>query len=297
MPGQDDNARSFSDLFWSHDGYLSDKWEQYLPIYSAEIGSLIANGEPINLLEIGIQNGGSLEIWSKYLPPGSRIIGVDIDPACEKLTFPENVEFILGDACNQATFDRLPIREFDVIIDDGSHKPRDIIETFALLIDSLKPGGKYIIEDMETSYDPEYGGGFRHPSSTVEWAKGFIDALNIYSVSREEAERWPDVESLRKFGRELWGLNFHGALMVFTKNAIVKNQPYRRVMSGRTAPVMDPIEWLYNLPAQSLQNLLMNEQCHKRISGALVEEANSLRARQREIAALLAKLSDITSEE
>ena len=42
--------------------------------------------------------------------------------------------------------------KFDVILDDGSHVPEHQILTINKLWDLVKPGGVYIIEDIETSY-------------------------------------------------------------------------------------------------------------------------------------------------
>ena len=38
---------------------------------------------------------------------------------------------------------------FDVIIDDGSHKPSDQIKSFEILWPMLSDGGLYIIEDVQ----------------------------------------------------------------------------------------------------------------------------------------------------
>jgi len=43
-------------------GKVSDKWDSYLPIYDRLFGP--RKDDAIGLLEIGVQNGGSLEIWS-----------------------------------------------------------------------------------------------------------------------------------------------------------------------------------------------------------------------------------------
>ena len=42
---------------------------------------------------------------------------------------------------------------FDIIVDDGSHVPWHQLLTFEIMFETwLKPGGIYIIEDVETSY-------------------------------------------------------------------------------------------------------------------------------------------------
>lgn len=39
-------------------------------------------GRRVNYLEIGVQDGGSLETARKLFDPASAIIGMDVDPRC-----------------------------------------------------------------------------------------------------------------------------------------------------------------------------------------------------------------------
>jgi len=41
---------------------------------------------------------------------------------------------------------------WDIIIDDGSHVPRHQLITFTSLFPCVRPGGVYVIEDIESSY-------------------------------------------------------------------------------------------------------------------------------------------------
>lgn len=133
---------SLTDTFLAHDGRVSDKWEQYLAIYDRELARYRDSSRPVALLEIGVQNGGSLEVWSKFLPPGSAVVGMDIDPRCGDLTFTGDITVLVGDAADPDTLSRLlGDRAFDIIIDDGSHVSRDIIATFEACFPRLLPGG------------------------------------------------------------------------------------------------------------------------------------------------------------
>jgi hypothetical protein len=44
------------------------------------------------------------------------------------------------------------LREWDVVLDDASHVPSHQLETFLAFFPGLRPGGIYIIEDIETNF-------------------------------------------------------------------------------------------------------------------------------------------------
>ena len=90
-----------ADIFMDHECYLIDKWEQYLGISESELAPYMAAGHPISLLEIGVQNGGSLQVWNKYLPPGSQIVGIDINPDCARLELNENIRLHIADGADK----------------------------------------------------------------------------------------------------------------------------------------------------------------------------------------------------
>ena len=57
-------AESKSDMariFYSHDGRTADKWLHYLDIYERHLQQY--RGTDVRLLEIGVDQGGSLEVW------------------------------------------------------------------------------------------------------------------------------------------------------------------------------------------------------------------------------------------
>lgn len=92
----------------------------------------------------GYQPGASLRLWRDYFP-NAQILGVDID---ERVLFQD--ERITTRMCNQANREHLKtlVGEYDLIVDDGSHHEEHQLLTFKYLFPSLRPGGFYIIEDV-----------------------------------------------------------------------------------------------------------------------------------------------------
>lgn len=84
-------------------------------------------------------------MWSEYFGSSASIIGIDI--INKELELPKNVVYMKG---NQSDVDFLQNvlckNQIDIIIDDASHQPQDIITTFENLWPCLSPNGYYAIE-------------------------------------------------------------------------------------------------------------------------------------------------------
>jgi polyhydroxyalkanoate synthesis regulator phasin len=239
---------------------MCDKWEQYLDVYDREIGPMIGLGQPLRLLEIGVQNGGSLQIWSELLPAGSEVVGIDVDPACAKLRFPEHVTVLIGDGADPGFLAAaLGDGAFDVVIDDGSHRSPDIIASFEWLFPRLRPSGKYIIEDLHAAYWPEFGGGFRAPDSAIEYLKRFVDAPHIGHLRDPDSALAADLAPL---GRWISRIAFSDSIAVVEKLAAEKSAPFQRMLSGALIEDSNPA-WRaeLQLPLAPLQ--LVNESVHR----------------------------------
>jgi hypothetical protein len=238
--------RSISDLFSDHSGKCSDKWESYLEVYEAELLSFRCRETPISLLEIGVQDGGSLEIWQKAMPPGSSIVGIDIDPRVSLLPYQAGVEVFVADASNPAVLTALlQGKNFDIIIDDASHKSFDIITTFEKLFPALKYGGLYIIEDLACSYQPSFGGGLRRPGAAIEWLKCLVDILHVESwdgITLNEQ----DLHFRNHYSRLVQRVTFYESIAVVAKRLMPKLQPTRRVFTGATASHSPHIQLVAN---------------------------------------------------
>ena len=162
-----------------HTGKVSTKWDTYLDVYEDQFRPI--KYQPIDMLEIGVQNGGSLEIWSKYFPNARTLTGCDINPRCEGLTYADpRVQVIVGNANEPSAFQRILQRSssFDVIVDDGSHRTNDVITSFLTYFPLLKPGGVFICEDMHCAYWEEYGGGVLNERSAAAFFRRLLDTVN-----------------------------------------------------------------------------------------------------------------------
>ncbi len=184
------------ELSQAHSGKYSDKWESYLHVYWEELQHI--QNSSADILEIGIQNGGSLEIWAKFFPKVNKIFGYDNDPKCGSLKFDDpRIKVFVGDASSKDS--AVTIQKFSsnlgLVIDDGSHKSSNIIRSFLLFFPQLNPGGIFIIEDLHASYWEDWEGGLSAPNSSMQFLKLLSDVVN-YDNWGIEAKRVDIFESI-----------------------------------------------------------------------------------------------------
>jgi cephalosporin hydroxylase/TolA-binding protein len=227
--------KSYYEVYKNHHGFASFKWIHYFFIYDQIFERFLNAKKPVTLLEIGVQNGGSLEVWKKYLPPGSEIHGMDINHRCREIGFSENIHFHLGSAADIKFVNELfAHKNFDIILDDGSHICHEVISTFTNLFKKLNPGGAYIVEDMHTSYDPStfYGGGLRRPDSHIEFFKGFVDTLHIDYIDRQGPHPADLTPFLSMYYQEIANISFYDSICAITKFWQPKEERFRTTVSG-----------------------------------------------------------------
>ncbi|MFD9963228.1 class I SAM-dependent methyltransferase [Amycolatopsis sp. NPDC058986] len=167
--------------------YGSDKWGSthwYTPHYEHHFRPW--QEEPVRILEIGIggygeteYQGGSLHMWQRYFRRG-LVFGVDIT---EKKVSGPRIRTFQGDQNDPEFLTGLAdeIGPLDIVIDDGSHVSEHILTSFGTLFPLLKPGGLYVIEDLQTSYWGNYGGNAQDvdsPLTSVGFLKTLVDGLH-----------------------------------------------------------------------------------------------------------------------
>jgi hypothetical protein len=129
------------------------KWRHYFDIYEQHLAQF--RGRPVNMVEIGVFGGGSLEMWRHYLGKDAHIYGVDIDPETAKFRKP-GVDIVIGDQGDPAFWARFleNVPAIDVVIDDGGHLPEQQAITLECLLPHIRPGGIYICEDIHGAFQP-----------------------------------------------------------------------------------------------------------------------------------------------
>jgi len=159
----------------------------------------------LRLLEIGTDSGISLGAWLKYFTDSAAVQGlaynVDVEKAhatacdlmpkeCAKLAI-----YNLDQSDKAALADMMAKNSegWDIVIDDGSHYPGHQIISFQQLWPKLRPGGLYIVEDIETSY-ADFGNAYQYPLSA-----GIGKAPPYNAV--EQFKRLADVVSRKHFGQ------------------------------------------------------------------------------------------------
>lgn len=151
--------------------YGTDKAQHgYCPFYEKHLPPRDAK---IKLLEIGVKEGASLKMWAEWFP-NAEIWGLDLfeehkeeDIRGELLSFnspPGNYVLKQGNQVDWRVLEELRKREFDIIIDDGSHNARDQMITFFGLFN----GKQYYIEDTHCNLDPFYSQGLPQHFSAFE---------------------------------------------------------------------------------------------------------------------------------
>jgi len=185
----------------------SDKWggHWYTPHYEKYFEP--SRELAVTVLEIGVggynvpdAGGESLRMWKHYFRRG-LIYGLDL---AAKVGIAESRLHVLqGDQGDGQFLDSMA-REFgpfDIVIDDGSHFSHHVITSFNALFPHVRPGGMYVVEDLQTSYWPGWGG---HADPAVQGTsmamiKSLLDGLNHQDQIRND-DREPSMIDLTVTG-------------------------------------------------------------------------------------------------
>ena len=194
----------------------TDKWGErwYAVHYQRHLAHL--KHRRFNLLEIGVggheapdQGGASLRMWKAFFP-AAQIYGIDL---FDKSALEERRIKIFRGSQADPEFLRWVanrIGRIDVVIDDGSHINEHVIVSFKTLFPLLPDGGIYAIEDLCTSYWPEFGG--RDDPAAANTGMGMLKQL-VDGINWEEYR----VRAPGTFDRMITSVHFYHNLAFVCK--------------------------------------------------------------------------------
>ncbi|WP_327351841.1 class I SAM-dependent methyltransferase [Streptomyces sp. NBC_01304] len=179
--------------------HRTDKWgplHWFTPHYERHFAQL--RDEPVRVLEIGIGGydradlgGGSLRTWKRYFRRG-LIHGLDIfdktgidEPRITTLKGDQSDPDLLRDIADT-------YGPFDIVIDDGSHVSRHVITALTTLFPCLRPGGLYVVEDLQWAYAPGFGGtpdDLASPRGSTGFLKTLVDGLHHEDIPHRAGRR------------------------------------------------------------------------------------------------------------
>lgn len=200
---------TFAELFLAHTGNVSSKWAQYLEVYERCFATY--RNRPCKILEIGVQNGGSLQLYQKYFPLAEKIVGVDVDPKCKRVES-GNIFVEIGSQADRDFLGDVSDMHgpFDIVIDDGSHIFDHQIASFETLFPLTSSTAVYIVEDTHTSYLPDFDGGIRKPDTFIEYGKRVLDQVNApFFADSNGKTAW--------LADHLYSVSFYDSMVVFEK--------------------------------------------------------------------------------
>ncbi|MFF3838333.1 hypothetical protein [Streptomyces sp. NPDC001930] len=162
----------------------SDKWggvHWYTRHYERHFRPL--RDAPVRILEIGVggysdngSGGASLHMWEQYFRRG-LVLGLDLFRKPEVLG--PRIRTLQGDQNDPEQLVALAKEHgpFDIVIDDGSHINEHVRTSFNALFPYVRNGGLYVIEDVQTSYWPGYGGRPGAACGSTDTTLGLMTSL------------------------------------------------------------------------------------------------------------------------
>jgi len=156
------------------------KWSNALVAYQRHFGAFA--GHPVKFAEVGVQSGGSIEMWQAVLGAQCHVYGLDINPQVQAFSSPSTT-ITLGDQADPAMWNAFftsTTPSLDILVDDGGHEPHQMLTTLAEVFYRLNPGGFIAIEDI---HGPSYIQSFFAPAANYlahQATVGALDSVHVY---------------------------------------------------------------------------------------------------------------------
>ena len=189
------------------------KWHHYIPLYDRYFSSF--RGRRIRFLEIGVAQGGSLQMWRNYFGDDAIIFGIDIESECEKFNGLAG-QVRIGSQTDELFLESV-VKEMggvDIVLDDGSHHMNHIPATLKFLFQHLSQGGIFMIEDLHAAYWKRFGGGYRVKTNFFDFLMDLVDDMH----------HWYHAKGFKhsSISKDCSGIHIHDSIVVLEKNKVHK---------------------------------------------------------------------------
>jgi hypothetical protein len=217
--------------FRSNKGRLINKQNNYFDVYERHFSRY--RNTSVIILEIGVSQGVSLQMWKSYFGENSKIYGIDIEPRCKELE-EKNIEIFIGSQSDRKFLKEVKekIGQVDILIDDGGHTMKQQIISFEELFGIVKKDGIYLCEDLHTSYWLLYGGGYKRKGTFIEYSKNFIDFINAYHSEQKNLK-------VNDFTKAVDSIHFYDGIVVIEKKEI---KPSFAEKTGNPSIINSPLK-------------------------------------------------------
>ncbi len=189
-PGCATREHQFGELTQLADKYQTDKGSRlhhYAEVYECFFSPVKSSARKV--CEIGVLEGASLKMFADYF--GRAVIyGIDIEDV-SRLNSDRIRTFVAdqGDREQLAAFVAADGTDFDIILDDGGHSMTQQQVSLAFLFRHVRPGGYYVIEDVQTSMRDGYGVEPGEGNTTLTMIDHYIRSGKIESRYMTDEER------------------------------------------------------------------------------------------------------------
>lgn len=138
--------RGFYDSHWQGRGIW--KWSNSLDAYQRHFAGWA--GHQVNMAEVGVQSGGSVQMWQSVLGAKCHVYGLDINKNCMQFSNAQTT-ITIGDQADPKMWENFFANvapKLDVLVDDGGHEPHQMRVTLVEVFNRLQPGGFIALEDI-----------------------------------------------------------------------------------------------------------------------------------------------------
>lgn len=134
----------------------------------------------VNFLEIGLNVGGNIQVCSEYFSNVNHY-GIDISDC---ITIDKGLfTFYLGSFDDPKVISQVSQRQYDIILEDGSHYLEHQMKSIDIYLPMLREGGIMIIEDIANvdNLEPIY--------SRIDFSRYYAYTIDM----RYNKNRWDDL--------------------------------------------------------------------------------------------------------